>query len=157
MAVSETYSRRAAGTLALVTAGIHLSWGIPRFTAYAAVGIMPDPRPLAFVLSGHAIAVALTLVLLGKIEARRLYLPAVVLMMVHIISYVAWHTVLAHGVGATDPGPTDDHGHLTLASIGPLVLDHLLNEPIALISKTAEVGVILLVGYLYLAERRSGT
>lgn len=155
MVVSETYRRRAAGALALVTAGIHLYWGIPRFTAYAAVGVMPDPRPLAFVLSGHAIAVALTLVLLGTIQARRLYLPAIVLMMVHILSYVAWHTVLAHGVGATDPGAADDHGHLTLVSIGPLVLEHLLNEPIALISKTAEVGVILLVVGLYLADRRS--
>jgi hypothetical protein len=155
MAVSETHLRRIAGILALVTAGIHLYWGIPRFIAYASVGVMPDPRPLAFVLSGHAIALGLTLVLLGKVDARRLYLPTILLMAVHVVSYVAWHTVLTHGMGAAGQAATDDHGHISLASVGPVMLDHLLNGPMALVSKATEIGVILLLGGLYVANWRS--
>lgn len=128
----------AAGVLALVVAGTHLYWGIPRFAAYTSVGAMPDPRPLAFVLSGHAVALAVTLVALGVVDSRRTYVPGILLMAAHVAAYVAWHTVLAHG-GA---GHGHDHVHLGV------VAAHLAGSPLALASKVAEVGVLVLLAAL---------
>jgi len=139
--------RTPAGVLALVVAGIHLYWGIPRFVAYATVGVMPDPRPLAFVLSGHAILLALTLVAAGVLDPRRTYVPGMALMVVHVAGYAAWHTVLAHGV----PGATEtvavDHGHVGNALL--VVLEHAVNSPLALASKLAELAVLALLAVLY--------
>lgn len=141
----------AALVLALLTAGIHLYWGIPRFTNYASVGVMPDPRPLLFVLSGHAVVVGVTLVGLGVVDARRTYLPGIGLMLAHIVGYVGWHTVYSHGL-------EESHSHATevlhVNNVAVVVLDHLLNSPIALVSKLAEVAVIGLLAALYVAAWR---
>lgn len=141
--------RTAAGLLALVVAGVHLYWGIPRFVAYAAVGTMPDPRPPAFVLSGHAILVAITLVAAGVVDARRTYRPGMALMVVHLAAYAAWHTLLRHGV----PGATGGHDHLQLGSAALVVIDHVVNSPLALVSKLSELAVLVLLAALYLRER----
>lgn len=144
-----------AGVLALAVAGIHLYWGIPRFVAYASVGTMPDPRPLAFVLSGHAVAGALTVVALGVVAAERTYLPGIALMGVHLVGYTAWHTVLGHGIGAS--AVRDGHGHGHAADVVVVVGDHLLNSPLVLASKVLEVAVIGLLAVLWLrAFRREG-
>lgn len=139
------------GGLALVVAGIHLQWGIPRFVAYASVGVMPDPRPLAFVLSGHAILLAVTLVLLGAVDGRRLYVPGIVLMALHLVGYAAWHTVLAHGGAGTE---SHTHVPIGLGGVASVVLEHVWNSPLALVSKTSELVVLsLLVGlYVWGAE-----
>lgn len=145
-----------AGGIALGVAGIHLYWGIPRFTAQVAIGSYTDPRPLAFVLSGHAIVLSITLVLLDVIDTRRLYLPGIILMCVHIVGYAAWHTVLSHG-GVVDPagtGHSHTHGpagHVLSGLLWNLaiVLEHVLNSPLALVSKVLELAEFLLLGYLY--------
>jgi hypothetical protein len=145
--------RVVAGLLAAVTAGIHLYWGIPRFTLYASIGTMPDPRPLAFVLSGHAILIAITLVAAGVLNAERLYLPGIILMIIHLGGYVAWHTVLSHGVaGGTEPAGHSHGG--SIAIIGD-VATHLLHSPLALGAAVTEVAVILLLGFLLVRSRRS--
>ena len=135
--------------LAFVVAALHLWWGLPRFVLYASVGTMPDPRPLAFVLSGHAIAVGVTLVAAEAVDARRTYLPGMALMAAHVVGYAAWHTVLAHGFE-----PATEHTHVTPVTAGPIVLEHLVNSPLALVSKAAEVTVLVLLGWLLLAGRR---
>lgn len=140
--------RSAAGALALVVAGVHLYWGIPRFVAYASVGTMPDPRPLAFVLSGHAILIALTLVAAGVLDARWTYVPGVALMVVHVAGYAAWHTVLAHGVPGA-PG-AESHGPLTAGGAVVVVVEHVVSSPLALVSKLAEVALLVLLAVLYL-------
>lgn len=137
--------------LAAIVAGIHLYWGIPRFTAYASVGTMPDPRPLAFVLSGHAIMVAITLVATGRLDARRTYLPGIALMLIHLIGYVAWHTVLAHRVSGT--GASTGHTHLD--SVAVVVFGHLVNSPLVLVSKLTELTVVVLLGVLYFKRKRN--
>ena len=140
-----------AASLVLVTAGIHLWWGIPRFTNYASVGVMPDPRPLLFVLSGHAILIGVSLVALGVIEPRWTYLPGIGLMLVHIVGYVGWHTVYRHGIEAS----THHETAVNHVDDLPLVIaDHLLNAPIALASKLAEVAVIVALAALYLHAER---
>lgn len=137
-----------SGLLAVIVAGAHLYWGIPRFLLYTSIGTMPDPRPLAFVLSGHVILITVTLVAAGVVEANRVYLPGIALMTIHIVGYAAWHTVLSHGVSGTG------HTHATNDILGQLhiVLEHVLNSPLALISKTAELGVLVLLGMLYRSQ-----
>ena len=144
--------RLASGALAIAVAGIHLYWGIPRFVAYASVGVMADPRPLAFVLSGHVIAGAVTLVAVRAFDARRIYFPGIVLMVVHLVSYAAWHTILSHG-GAGSP---DSHTHGSTFAAGILVVvEHLLASPLALAAKSAEFGLLVLLAVLLVAERRA--
>lgn len=148
-------NRRAAAAglaagLALLTAAIHLQWGIPRFVAYASVGVMPDPRPPLFVASGHAILVALSLAALGVIDRRRLHLPGAALMAAHLLGYAAWHTVLAHGVAAG----AAPHRHVTVWNAGPIVLEHLLASPIVLVSKLTELAALCLLVWLALADSR---
>lgn len=138
--------RITAGALATVVAGLHLYWGIPRFTLYATIGTMPDPRPLAFVLSGHAILIAITLVATGVLQADRLYLPGIGLMLIHLIGYVAWHTVLTHGVAAGQRPAGHTHGG-PIALVGD-VLTHLSNSPLALAAALSEIGVVVLLGML---------
>lgn len=139
----------SAGILALVVAGTHLYWGIPRFVAYASVGTMADPRPLAFVLSGHAIVVALTLVAAGVVDARRTYVPGVALMVVHLAAYAAWHTVLSHGVGGAAGAAGHGHDRLHVWDAAAVVLEHVVNSPLALVSKLAELAVLLALLGLY--------
>ena len=145
--------RYAIGMLALVVAGAHLYWGIPRFVAYAAVGTMPDPRPLAFVLSGHAILIAVTLVAAGLVDARRTYVPGMALMAVHLAGYAAWHTALAHGVPGAAETVGVEHGHLHVGNAAVVVLHHVVNSPLALVSKSGEVAVFLLLAGLYVRAR----
>lgn len=150
MVRNAAYLEPTCGLLALAVAGVHLYWGLPRFAAYASVGTMPDPRPLAFVLSGHVIVGAITLVLLGIIDTRRTYLPGMALMLAHLVGYAAWHTVLAHGT--TETGSA--HGHVHLGNAAPIVLEHLVNSPLALVSKLTELAVLLLLGIVYVGTVR---
>ena len=140
--------RVVAGVFAIVVAGVHLYWGIPRFVAYASVGTMPDPRPLAFVLSGHAILLAVTLVAAGTLDGRRTYVPGAALMVVHVVAYAAWHTVLAHGVPIAS-----GHGHDHAWGAALVVLGHVVNSPLALVAKLAELALLLVLAYLYVDDR----
>ena len=130
----------------LVVAGLHLWWGLPRFLNSASVGVMPDPRPLLFVLSGHAILVGVTLVGLGVVDVRRTYLPGVGLRLAHLVGYVAWHTVYDHGLesGGRHAAEVAHAEHL-----GVVVVDHLATSPLALAAALAEVAVIALLLGLY--------
>lgn len=141
--------RSAAGVLALVVAGVHLYWGVPRFVAYASVGTMADPRPLAFVLSGHAILLAVTLVAIGVVDGRRTYAPGMALMVVHLVSYAAWHTVLSHGVAGAAGTAGQGHAHLHVGNALIVVLEHVVNSPLALVSKLSELAVLVLLVALF--------
>lgn len=150
----------AAAVTALAVGGIHLWWGIPRFVAYASVGRMPDPRPLLFVLSGHAILLGVTLVAAGLLDARRTYGPGVVLALAHLVGYAAWHTVLDHG-GA---GATGSHHHeATTGVLGTVshslaeVGGHLLASPLALTAALTEVATAALLLALWRRARTDRT
>lgn len=138
----------ACGGLAIITAGIHLYWGLPRFAVYATVGTLADPRPFAFVASAHAILFAITLVVLGAIDWERLLLPGIALVLGHLLGYAAWHTVLSHGVGRTTGGH-HDHAHAT--AVVETTVRHLVDSPLVLGSKIAELLLVfgLVIGYVH--------
>lgn len=142
--------RTIAGFLVLLVAWLHLlhpQYGLSRLLLFVDVGTIYDPRPPLFVLSGIALLCGVVLAFYG-VRRRQLYLAGLGLMVAYLLGYVAWHTVLDHG--AFWP---HIHGHGHEVGIVENVLDHLREDTLALISKTAELALIPLLTVLAWVER----
>ena len=139
--------RLVAAGLAFLIAIVHLYWGMPRLTAYLMAGTMPDPRPPLFVLSGVAILVGVSIVAAGG-DRRPIYVAGIALMLTYLLGYVAWHTVLDHG-GFWPWGPG---GHAHGGNPVVVIAQHLLADPLALVSKAAELCLLVLLVVLYRRE-----
>ncbi len=140
--------RRAAAGLAVLVAAIHLYWAMPVLLRQLQAGLIHDPRPIAFVIASAAIVAGVTLTALGA-ERRPFYLGGIALMAVFLVGYAAWHTVLDHG--AFWPGRPAYHHHDQ--GFITIMVTHLADDPIALVSKTAELALLTLLGVLYVRER----
>lgn len=141
--------RLLAGGLALFTAVVHLvhpSQGGAALIVYAQVGYLGDPRPLAFTLGAFAL---ISGVLLGYhgFAGRRLYLGGVVVTLSFLLGFVAWHTLLDHGAFWPYLEPNAHGGN-------PLVVaaQHLLDDPLVLVSKLAELALLGCLAQLLWAE-----
>lgn len=139
-----------AGLLALLIAWIHLlhpRLGLPRLLLYIELGTLYDPRPPLFVAS--AIVIFLGIVTWFYTDRRNvLYAGGIVLVIVYTPGYVAWHTVLEHG--AFWPH-IEAHAHHETGTL-ETVFNHLRNDPLALLSKTAELGLGILLAGLFFRE-----
>jgi len=136
--------RYAAGALAVAVATIHITWGFPRLVTQLQIGAVPDPRPAAFVLSGALVFLGIAQILDGR-DPKPIYLAGIGLMVAYIAGYVAWHTVLGHGgfwPWGPEPITHDMPAHL-------VVVDHLLSDPLALVSKLLELTLAGLLAVLY--------
>ena len=139
--------RVAAVVLGAVTVGIHLlhtSYGGAVLPVYLLAGRLADPRPLAFLLGAFAIVFC---GMLAYVDLARgpAYLATAAVACTFVVGFGVWHTVLDHG--AFWPH-LSSRGHDTR---GPLlvVLDHLLADRLALVSKVAEVGLAVVSMALY--------
>lgn len=144
--------RRAAGLLAVGVAVIHLfhpRLGFPRLVMHLQLGTLFDPRPLLFTVVGFAI-LAGTLLAYNGVLVRPIYLAGIGTMVVLLVGYVAWHTVLDHG--AFWPHIPAGHSHDD-AGVVYVVLTHLAADSIALVSKLLEFALLVVLGVLYLEER----
>jgi len=121
--------------LALVSAAIHLWWGVPRLLVYLPIASFADPRPYLFVVSGVAVFLGASLLALGG-PPRILYALGIVAMLVYAVGYAAWHLA---GHGGIVPGVAG-YGH----DGHPLgeVVGHLAADPLALAAMVAELGAI---------------
>jgi len=138
--------RYAAGALAVAVAAIHIFWGFPRLVTQLEAGVIHDPRPAAFILSGALIFLGIAQILDGR-DPKSIYLAGIGLMIAYILGYVAWHTVLNHG--AFWPWA---HGGISHDQPGYIVvIDHLLDDRLALVSKLTE---LLLAGVLAVLYRQ---
>lgn len=141
--------RIITGFFAAFVAFIHIGHpqlGLPRLIRHIQVGTFFDPRPLVFTLAGIAIFVGLILAYNGLYE-RELYALGVVLMIVFIVGYGLWHTVLDHGGFWPHI-----HGHSHDDQFWVVTIAvHLVGDPIALLSKISEV--IVLIGLIALLRR----
>ena len=119
--------------LALVSAGIHLWWGVPRLLVYLPIGSFADPRPYLFVLSGIAIFAGAVVLYFGG-PPRVLYALGTGVMLAYVFGYAAWHLT---GHGGFLPGVTG-YGHAE----NPLrvVWSHLADDPLAMAAMTVELG-----------------
>lgn len=143
--------RYVGAGLAFFVAGIHAfqpQVGFPRLVQHVLLGTFYDPRPLAFTLSALAIVAGVLLVFNG-IARRRIYLLGIGLMLTYLLGYVLWHTALDHG--AFWPH-IPSHGHTDEGVIETVVL-HLGQEPVALVSKIAELLLAGVLAVLYRVDR----
>ena len=135
--------RVCAGALAVLVAWLHLlhpEYGYDQLLRYVEFGTLFDPRPPLFVLSGLAILAGVVLVL-TDVSKRPVYLFGTALIGTYLLGYVAWHTVLDHGAFWPHIEP---HHHETAGLVESMV-DHLQADTIALVSKAAEVVLLLLL------------
>ena len=137
--------RLLAGGLALFVAAVHLlhpTQGGVALLVYARAGYLGDPRPLLFTLTGFALVSG---VLLGYngFAGRPLYLGGVAVAVALLGGFVAWHTLLDHGAFWPHLEPNAHGGN-------PLVvaLRHLLEDPLVLVSKLAEVALLACLAVL---------
>ena len=138
--------------LALVSAGIHLWWGVPKLLVYLPIGSFADPRPYLFVLSGVAIFLGAVALYLGG-PPRALYGLGIGAMLAYVSGYAAWHLA---GHGGFLPGVAG-YGHAE----NPLsvVWGHLAADPLAMAAMATELGAIACFVFLVYHEttRRTAT
>lgn len=145
--MSDRTLRRVAGVLTVAVAGVHLYWALPVLSLQLRVGMVHDPRPIAFILASFAMIFGLLLAVQG-FDRRPLYVGGMVLMVVFIVGYASWHTVLEHG-GFWPGRPA--HGHD--APFHEVMITHLRADPVALFSKLTELALLAVLGVLYAQER----
>jgi hypothetical protein len=104
-----------------------------------------DPRPLAFVVSGFGLLVGLAA---GRSAQNRdpYYVAGILLAIVSIVGYVAWHFT---GHGGFLPGRDP-----LLDGLSPLenVIAHLTGDLWAAIAKGTELAMIAVLGVLYFRD-----
>lgn len=140
--------------LAYIVASIHVlhpKLGLLRLALFVKTDslhlLINHPRPLAFVMSGVAIIVGVSLA--GMNYRRRLiYALGIVLMVILIFGYLAWHL---SGHGGFLPGRKPlYHGMTPLEAL----VSHLREDNLALLSKLSELCLLAIIVVLY---RREGT
>ena len=139
--------RYLGAILAAAVAAIHLlhpRLGAPRLMMHLQIGTLFDPRPLAFTLSAFLMVFGVLLVYHG-VWVRQVYLLGIALLVVHLVGYVAWHTVLDHG-GFWPHIHAHGHGD---AGVVETVWIHLVDDTVAMVSKLLEMALIVVLAGLY--------
>lgn len=150
-------TRLLVAQLVVLTAVIHLSWGLPRVFVYldpAAIELylstsaLPDPRPMLFVLSGGALAVGLVAAWRGYLPLETAYKLGLAMMLTYIVGWMLWHTT-GHGellfgeAVSGSSGSSGGHEHHT--GVVHTIVDHIVTLPLETASKSAEFGAAALL------------
>lgn len=127
--------------LALQTVGavavIHLVVGVEQLSRIVANGLLgryltgmvvAHPRGLLFVVSAVAIGAGVVATARGLLPRRLAYLLGVVVLSTYLVGWVAWHTVLEHGIVLSGGAAGGDQGHTHAGLVDTLVSHYL--EPI---------------------------
>lgn len=124
---------------ALVAALVHLWMGAPALLVYLPALNVSDPRPYLFVPSALLLFVVLAGLYTDR-AVRPLLVVGVVVLAGYFFGYAWWHL--------TDHGGLIPGGH-THESPVVVVAEHLLDDPLAFLSKVAElVGIVGFLGLL---------
>lgn len=140
------YLRITAGGLAILVAWLHVlhpDYGYRQLLHYLQFGTVYDPRPPLFVLSGLAIFVGLGLAY-RNVARETIYRLGLALTATFFLGFVTWHTLLDHG--AFWPHIEGYHRHDV--SVVTVIVDHLVADPIALVSKVAEAILFVVLALL---------
>ena len=154
---------------------IHVVAGAAELLRFARAGLLVEylvggqalrqPEPWLFVLSGLAVLGGAVAVGLGRLEYRRAYALGAATMLVYLLGWLAWHSLLDHGLLGAGEAAADDHTHAGLLEIvvshyvGPLVgvftgVDQPGRVTLAVVSKTLEAVALTLLSVLYVADPR---
>lgn len=138
--------------LAYLVAAIHIfhpKRGFLRLVTLVTTGntslLVVDPRPLAFVLSGLAILLGIKLVIMN-IARKRVYALGMVLVATYFVGYFVWH-LSGHGGFLPVREPVYHGLHPVEA-----VVSHLVNYPLAALSKLTEAALFTTLVILYQRE-----
>jgi hypothetical protein len=106
---------------------VHLVVGLTGFleilvngllAAYLTEFVFERPRTLLFTLSGVAILAGMAATATGRLDLRRAYLLGAGVLATYLLGWVAWHTVLGHGLalsgGSAEAGSVAGHSHAGL-------------------------------------------
>lgn len=84
--------------------------------AYLTGMVLAHPRALLFAVSSVAIGAGVVATARGVLPRRRAYQLGIAVLVTYLVGWVAWHTVLDHGValsgGPTTEGDAHTHGGL---------------------------------------------
>lgn len=149
----------AAG-LASITAGIHLYLSLTELVQYVTAGHTPEFLSVLFALSALAIIAGMLAFYRGA-PHQPIYLLGILLMLIYLIGYADWHVfgTIEGLLGLEEAGHdhtdhTHDHGHgHEEENALQLLITHLLENPFELMSKTAEALLLVILSFLYYAER----
>jgi len=155
----------AAG-LALVTAAVHLYLGTVGVVTWSNTGDLPTVLTPLFLAFGLAVLGGMALVHRRPSVLRPVYGLGAVLMALALVGYADWHVLGVvestlgvedlghdHGNGAShDEGHGHDHGHDDGEPVGTLI-DHLATDALALVSKSAELGLLVVLTVLFWGSR----
>lgn len=140
--------RFVALQLVLVTALLHLLYALPRLAlytpeamaVYADRGIVPPPRPALFLLTGVAIPAGVLAAWRGWLSLRAAYTLGVALMLVLVVAWVGWHTVLDHGAVLTGTSTESELGPDHHSGVLDTVVSHYLEPLAAVLGQAARPG-----------------
>lgn len=154
---------------------IHLVAGVAELVRFANAGLLvayfageqalAQPEPWLFALSGLAVLGGVLAVGLGYLDYRRAYALGVAAMAVYLLGWLAWHSVLDHGLLGAGEAAAEDHSHAGLYGIvrthyvEPLVgiftgADQPGRVTLAVVSKTLEAVAVALLSALYAFDPR---
>lgn len=148
--VQTRYLRYLGAVLAVIVALVHFMHprlGFQRLLLYVEVGTLFDPRPLLFTLSALAIFGGMLLAY-NEVYVRAVYVAGIALMLVFLVGYGAWHTVLEHG-GFWPHLPA--HAHEDRGFI-EIMIAHLRADRWAVVSKFAEVTLVVILAALLILD-----
>lgn len=157
----------AAG-LASITAIIHLFLGLTEVVQFVRTGHPPEFLSILFTISALAIIAGMLAFYRGA-PRTPIYLFGILLMIVYIVGYIDWHifetieSLLGLEETGHDQGHNHDHDHdhrhthEDEESPLRLLIAHLIEDPFALVSKTAEVLLLPALSLLYYTETNRST
>lgn len=100
---------------------VHLVVGLTGFLEILVNGLLATyltefvferPRTLLFTVSGVAILAGMVATARGRLDLRRAYLLGAAVLATYLVGWLAWHTVLDHGLALTGGAPTETtHSH----------------------------------------------
>ncbi|QLD88622.1 hypothetical protein HWV07_06075 [Natronomonas salina] len=154
---------------------IHLVAGAAELARFANAGLLvtyltgdqllSQPEPLLFTVSALAILAGVLAVGLGYLDYRKAYALGIAMMAVYLLSWLAWHSFLDHGLFGGGEQAAEDHSHAGLVEIlathyvEPMVgiftgADQPGQVTLAVISKTLETVAAAVLLALYLLDPR---
>lgn len=156
-----------AGALVFASATVHLSLGIAGLLDPAVLGVGTVTLPILFLLAALLAYGLIGAYLTNRVDPRTAYSIGAALMVAYVLAYVDWHVLQVaestlpldavglehdHSHGHDSHDSHHSHGHDD--SVATVLLEHLREDPTAIVSKTAESVAALIFIVLAMLERR---
>lgn len=165
MSQKEAKLRLVAGIAAVVTGGIHVLLGAIGVWGWITTGELHDILPPLFLVSGVAVLGGVYLFHAGRLPRKITYAAGVGVALVYIVGYADWHVFntfesfvdlgeLGHvHESGHEANASHDHegGHSEESAVVVLV-NHLIDDPVGLVSKISEGVLVSSLFVLYAVE-----